>query len=131
MSRSEPVYRRIAGTHTGVGTSEETTLQLPQSGGAARSEVWLLVSFHYVRSDGDGDNYQPRIGQSAGFTNDGIDQRLGYSLTDKDTETNDVFTTPIPCLTDTNGRLYFRPGFDDGSNNDGAYEFWFQKARGS
>ena len=63
MSRYEPVYYRIAGTHTNVGTSEETTLQLPQSGGNARSEVWLLVSFHYVRSGGTAGFYAPSVGQ--------------------------------------------------------------------
>ncbi len=129
MSRYEPIYRRIAGTHTNVGTSEETTLQLPQSGGNARSEVWLLVSFHYVRSGGSAANYTPSVGQAASFT--GINKRLAYSSTAVGTAINDVFSTSIPCLTDTNGRLYFKPGFDAGSDNDGDYEFWFQKAKGS
>lgn len=130
MSRYEPVYYRIAGTHTNVGTSEETTLQLPQSGGNARSEVWLLVSFHYVRSGGTAGFYAPSVGQAASFT--GINTRLSYSSTAVGTTINDVFSTPIPCLTDTNGRLYFSPGFVGVStDNDGDYEFWFQKARGS
>ena len=131
MARYEAVYRRIAALHTNVGTCEETTLQLPQSGGENRKEVWLLVSFHYVRTGGSASNYQPRIGQSASFSAGGVEERVAYSSTAVGTATNDVYATPIPCLTDTNGRLYFRPGFDSGSDNDGAYEFWFQKARGS
>ena len=122
-------YFRIAGTHTGVGTSEETTLQFPVEGGGAKSQVWLLVSFHYVRASGDGANYQPKLGQVAGFS--GIDIRMSYASTAVGTVINDVFATPIPCLADSDGRLYFTPTFDGGSNNNGSYEFWFKKARGS
>ena len=63
MSRSLPVLIRITGTHTNVGTSEETTLQLGDS-----SETWLLQAFHYVRSGGSASTYQPRIGQAASFS---------------------------------------------------------------
>jgi hypothetical protein len=125
-----PVYFRVAGTHTNVGTSEETTLQLPQSGGDYRIEAWLLVSFHYVRSGGSASNYQPRLGQAASFSAGDINERLAYSSTAVGTATNDVFSTPVPCRSDSNGRLYFKPGFDSGSDNDGEYEFWFQKVRG-
>tara|TARA_R110000824_G_scaffold117235_7_gene269110 strand:+ start:209 stop:604 length:396 start_codon:yes stop_codon:yes gene_type:complete len=131
MARYEAIYRRIAALHASVGTSEETTLQLPQSGGDNRREVWLLVSFHYVRTGGTAASYQPRIGQSAAFSASGVEERVAYSSTLVGTKINDVYATPIPCLTDANGRLYFRPGFNAGSDNTGAYEFWFQKARGS
>tara|TARA_R100000963_G_C4578427_1_gene60456 strand:- start:134 stop:526 length:393 start_codon:yes stop_codon:yes gene_type:complete len=125
------IYFRIAGTHTGVGTSEETTLQFPQAAGGSKTEIWILVSFHYVRSDGTAANYAPSLGQAASFGS-GINKRLGYSATAVGTPINDVFATPIPCLTDSSGRLYFTPGFVGVStDNDGDYEFWFQKVRGS
>jgi len=128
MAQVDRTLYRVAGTHTNVGTSEETTLQLPAPGGGAG--VWLLSSFHYVRSGGSGANYTPRMGQAASFTNGDINERMAYSSTAVATATNDVFSTAIPCKTDSNGRLYFRPGFDAGSDNDGAYEFFFEYVRG-
>ncbi len=125
MSRSLPVLIRITGTHTNVGTSEETTLQLGDS-----SETWLLHSFHYVRSGGSASNYQPRIGQAASFSNGDINERIAYASTAVGTAINDVYTTPIPIRSDSNGRAYLRPGFDSGSDNDGDYEHYFQLVRG-
>ena len=94
MSR-EGTYFRIAGTHTGVngaghGTPEETTLQFPQDGGAFKSSIWLLVSFHYVRTDGTATNYIPAIGQVAGWTAADINERTVYSSTAVGTPINDV-----------------------------------------
>ena len=126
MSRIEPVLYRVTGTHTNVGTAEETTLQLPSD----KTEVWLLVSFHYVRSGGTGANYTPLLGQVATWAAGGIDERLTYAATAVGTAINDVFATPVPLKCDADGRVYFRPGFDAGADNDGDYEFWFQKARG-
>ena len=127
MSRIEPVLFRVNGTNTSVGSSEETTLQLPSD----KAEVWLLVSFHYVRSGGTASNYAPLLGQSATWSAGGIDERLTYASTAVGTAINDVFATPVPLKCDANGRVYFRPGFVGVStDNSGAYEFWFQKARG-
>ena len=121
-------YHRIAGTHTNVGTSEETTLQFPAQGGGFSSEIWLLVAFHYVQSGGSASTYQPGVGQASGFTVGDINDRLAYSSTAVGTAVNDVYSSPILCLTDSNGRLYFKPGFNSGTDNDGDYEFWFRQA---
>mgnify|MGYP003118055713 CR=1 FL=1 len=122
-------YFRASGTHTNVGTSEETTIQLPVMPGG--SYIVLLVAFHYVRTGGSASNYQPRLGQVASFSNGDINERLAYSATAVADPTNDIFAQPIPCLTDSNGRLYLRPGFDGSSDNDGNYELWFKTVRGS
>lgn len=126
MSRNLPVLIRITGTHTNVGTSEETTLQT----GASTAETWLLVAFHYVRSGGSASNYQPRIGQAASFSAGDINERVAYASTAVGTAINDVYATPIPMRSDSDGKLYFKPGFDSGSDNDGDYEFWLQMVRG-
>jgi hypothetical protein len=125
MSRSLPVLIRITGTHTNVGTSEETTLQLGDS-----SETWLLQAFHYVRSGGSASNHEFRIGQAASFSNGDINERIAYASTAVGTAINDVYTTPIPIRSDSNGRVYLRPGFDAGADNDGDYELYFQLVRG-
>ena len=128
MAISDRVFYRASGTHTAVGSSEETTLQLPAPGGGAA--IFMLRSFHYVRSDGSASTYTPRLGQAASFTNGDINERMAYSSTAVGTATNDVFSSDIPVKTDSNGRLYFRPGFNSGSDNDGDYEFFFEYVRG-
>lgn len=127
MSASDRVFYRASGTHTSVGTSEETTLQLPAPGGGAG--IFMLRSFHYVRSGGSAANYAPRLGQAASFTNGDINERMVYTSQAVGTPINDVFSSDIPVKTDANGRLYFRPGFD-GANNNGSYEFFFEYVRG-
>ena len=117
-------YLRITGTHLNVGTSEETELQLSD-----KSEPWLLVSFHYVRSGGSAATYTPRLGQAASFTDGDINERMVFGSTLVADATNDVFSVPIPCWTDSAGKLYFRPGFNTGSDNDGDYEFVFFRGR--
>jgi len=117
-----PVYQRITGTHTSVGTSEETTLTLSD-----KSEPWLLVSFHYVVTSGSG-TYTPRLGQAATWTDADINERMLFSSTAVATATDDVFAVPIPCWTDTSGKLYFRPGFSTGTPS-GKFEFVFVRGR--
>jgi|2_EtaG_2_1085320.scaffolds.fasta_scaffold80367_2 hypothetical protein len=128
MSVSDRLLYRVSGTHTSVNTNEETTLQLPTPAGSGAG-IWLLKSFHYVKSGGS-DAYTPRLGQVAGWTNGDINERMTYSSTASGTAINDVFSADIPCKADANGRLYFRPGFA-GAGNSGAYEFFFEHVRGA
>ena len=129
MSVSDRVLFRATGSHLNVGSSEETTLQLPAPGGGAG--IWLLRSFHYVCASSIGAaNYTPRLGQEASFTDGDINERMVYSATVIATAINDVFSTEIPLKTDSSGRLYFRPGFNTGTNNAGDYEFFFEYVRG-
>ena len=127
MPRSEDIYLRITGTHTNVGTSEVTTLQFPTAG----ARVWLLTAFHYKRSCGTASDYAPSLHQNSAATAGGINERMAYGSTAVGTAINDVFAVPVPCMTDSDGRLYLAPEFDAGSDNDGAYELWFKKGRGA
>ena len=126
-------YLRISGTHLNVGTSEETSIQFPPQGGNTGPEIWLLVSIHFVRTGGTAANFTFRLGQAVGWTNDDINERVTYATQaiSADPTINDVFASPVPCLTDANGRLYFRPGYDADVDNDSTFEFWFQRAKGS
>ena len=128
----EGTYFRISGPHASQGTTTETTLQFPQQGGGHKTSVWLLVSFHYVRTGGTAGNYAPLVAQVPGWSTGDINQRVAYASTAVGTAINDVYAQPVPCLTDENGRLYFRAGFVGVStDNAGAFEFWFKKAKGS
>lgn len=128
-------YLRIRGTHLNVtGSAEETTIQFPPQGGNTGSEIWLLVSIHFVRTGGSATTFTFRLGQSAGWTSDDINERVTYATQTiaTDPTINDVFASPVPCLTDSTGRLYFRPGYSGSeTDNDSEYEFWFQRAKGS
>jgi hypothetical protein len=129
-----PVYFRIHGTHTLVGSSEETTLQFPAWDGADsfQAESWLLVSFHYVRTAGAATNMAPALGQAAGFASGDINERAVYASQVVGTPINDIFSSAIPCRTDAAGRLYFQPRYTGGAATGTAqYEFWFQKVLGS
>ena len=130
MAISDRILYRISGTHTNVGANEETILQLPAPGGSGGG-LWLLKSFHYVRSGGTAATYTPRLGQSAAWTDDDIDERMTYSVTNVGTSINEVFDADIPCKSDSSSRLFFRPGFNTGADNDGAYEFFFEQVRGA
>ena len=57
-------------------------------------------------------------------------ERVAYASTAVGTAINDIYTTPIPIRSDSNGKVYLRPGFDSGSDNDGDYELYFQLVRG-
>ena len=133
-------YLRITGTHTNVGASEETTLQFPSQGGDFKQEIWLLVSLHYVVTGGSAASFELSLGQASGYTKTvgssttgDINERLSYSsqTISSDADINAVFAEAIPCLTDSNGRLYLKPGFNTASDNDGNYELWFRRAKGS
>lgn len=123
-------YFRIAGSLTSQGATTETTLQFPDQGGSTGKSVWLMASFHFVRTGGTASLWTPRAGQAATWTDEDINERLSYASSGNNH--NDVFAEPIPCRTDANGRLYFRPEFVGVStDNTCDYEFWFKKARGS
>ena len=126
-------YLRFTGTHTNVGTSEETTLQFPAQGGGFKSEIWLLVSVHYVVTGGSAASFTLTLGQAASYSSGDINERAAYAsqTISSDPDINDVYGQKIPCLTDSNGRLYFQPGFNTGSDNVANYEFWFRKAKGA
>jgi hypothetical protein len=128
MAQTDRIFYRVSGTHSSVSSSEETTVQLPTPSGNAG--IWLLKSFHYVHSAGTV-TYTPRLGQTAAWTNDDVDERMTYSSTTAGDNISDVFAADIPCKSDSNGRLYFRPGFASGSNNSGAFEFFFEYVRGA
>ena len=127
----EGAYFRISGTLTNVGTSEETTIQLPALGGNSQKQMWLIIGIHFVRTGGSASNFQLRVGEKASWTNDDISERITYASQAVGTPINDVYGQPIPAITDANGRIYFRPGFDGSSDNDAKYEFWFKRAKGS
>ena len=133
MPRSEDIYLRFTGTHTAAegtgGTETITTLQFPTAG----ARVWLLTSFHYKPGgSGGAANYAPSLHQASTAATDSINERMNVDSAVVAIIQDIIFAAPIPCMTDTSGRLYFKPGFDTSSdNNDGVFEFWFKKGRGA
>ena len=120
---------RFEVTWTAGAAATEDTLQLPHKGlGSAGG--WELVSYTLVRTGGGGATYQPRVGESAGWTDGDIDERLTCAVTPVGTKTHEVFAQPIPCYPDANNRLYHRAGWDAGVNNAAKAILEFRPFRG-
>ena len=117
-------YVKVEGTLTNVGTSEEVALQLPYLAGSPGGEIFLLRSFYFIKTGGSASTLGPKLGESAAFTSDGIDERLSYTASGNNIA--DVFSADIPVKTDSAGKLYFRPVFNAGSDNDADYAFFFE-----
>ena len=120
-------YYRIRLSVTNTDTSDNQTVQLPKVAESA-NQVWLLSSFTFVRSGGSGSTWAPRLMQTSSASDDSIEQRLVYSA--GSAVINDVFAQPMAVLADSNGRVYFKAGFNSGSDNDYDAELWFIRAKG-
>ena len=116
---------RVSGSLSSVGTSEEVTLQMPQKE-ASRSESWQLIAFAFVQTGGSA-AYAPTLGEAASYTGGGVQDRMTIASTTSGTKIDSRFDPPIPLITDSNGRLYFRPTFASGSQS-ADYVCWFRKA---
>lgn len=116
------VYHYISGSHVDVGSAEETTIQMP-----ATTRSWRLRAITYHVTGGSAATYAPRLGQSSGFAADGPDDRLAIASMAVATPVNKVFCEAVPVRADASYRLYFRPGFASGADNDGTYQLWFEQ----
>jgi hypothetical protein len=116
-------YVKVEGTLTNVGTSEEVALQLPYLASSGGGEIFLLRSFYFIKTGGTA-TFGPKLGESAAFTSGGVDERLAYTASGNNIA--DVYSADIPVKTDSVGKLYFRPGFSAGSDNDADYTFFFE-----
>ena len=114
------VFHYVRDSHTGVGPATEVTLQMPET-----TRMWHLFAMTYHRTAGSGTEVTPRVGQASGFAADGPDDRAAVGPQAVADGVNAVFCQMIPCRTDGDFRLYFRPGFDAGNDNAGTYQFWF------
>tara|TARA_Y100001938_G_scaffold150536_1_gene241940 strand:- start:140 stop:529 length:390 start_codon:yes stop_codon:yes gene_type:complete len=124
-------YVSVEGAVTGAGSNTEVTLQLPTTPGGVGGEIFLIRRLHLARTSGSATQWQPRFGDAAGFSGDGIDELVKYDQVDVGAS-NDVFAQDIPFKTDSNGRLYFRPGFVGVSTDNAmSYKFYFEAVKGS
>lgn len=118
-----PVLHRTRVAFSGAGVATELVIQLPTT-----TFAWELVGFSLVRSAGSATTWAPRIGESAGFVADGIDERVTYDAGPVTTPIRDVFCEAIPARADASGRLFLRPGFSAGVDNAGTAEVWVRQA---
>ena len=116
-------YTKVEGTLTNVGTSEEVALQLPYLSGSTGGEIFLLRSFYFIKTGGSA-TFGPRLGESAAFADGSVDERIAYTASGNNIA--DVYSADIPVKTDSAGKLYFRPGFTGGSDNDADYALFFE-----
>ena len=109
-------------TYTAISASQESVIQFPPG---INKRVWFLMSQHFNRTDGTAANYQFSIGDVTGFTTGTGNELLLSSSEPVGTVTHDTHESPIPMWSDSDFKLFFKPGFDAGSDNDGTVELIF------
>lgn len=119
---ADPEFVEVTGTVTDGTTTEETTLDV-----AYRSRIVLVHRIALIRSAGTAANWQPRLGDSDGFTADGIDEAITFSSAAVGTRINQTFDPPVPLELDSSGDAHLQWGFDAGTDNDAAYKILFAK----
>tara|TARA_R100000742_G_C4270750_1_gene89509 strand:+ start:914 stop:1300 length:387 start_codon:yes stop_codon:yes gene_type:complete len=122
-------YFSIRGSSTSATTSSEFQLDFPKFTGSS-GRIYILRRFHISKTSGDATTWTPRMGHEASFTNDSIDEDVKYQTIDCSSKINDVFDAPIPIKTDGSNALYFRPGFNSGTNNAISWDFYFETVLG-
>jgi hypothetical protein len=120
---SDPVLHYFRDDLVDVDSSEEVVVQLPET-----SRSWLLVAISLHRTGGSATTFAPRIGQAAGFAADGPDDRAGFAAQAVGTPIQAVFCKPIPLRADSSFRVYVRPGFDAGADNDATLQVWIRES---
>jgi len=106
---------KLDGTHTNVGTAEETALQLPHGG------PWVLLSFYYTVTGGTGANYAASLGTVAGYSANDVGEIATHTSGVVATPTKTVYAQPVPFTPDANNQIHLQPRFDAGADNDGEY----------
>ena len=120
---ASPVTHYLRLTPTGLTSSSVITLQMPTTG-----THWQLVSCQLHRTGGAAATWAPRFGQTAAFTDNGPDDRLGLTGQAFSTAYRKVFCSPVLMKPDGTNKLYFKPGLDAGSDNDLDIQLWFEQA---
>ena len=109
-------------TYTDVAAAQESTIQFPQG---IKKRVWFLMSQHFNRTGGSAANYQFSIGDVTGFTTATGNELLLADSEAVGTVVHDIHESPIPMWSDSDFKLFFKPGFDAGVDNDGTVELIF------
>ena len=132
MAQNRRTIFRRSGAVTGANgvTHASPDQQVIQLGDKA--EAWFLLAVRFKQSAGTATDYQLRIRTTAGGASGDINEIYTGASPAVTTATNDVADQPVPFDTDSNGRVYFKSGFNGNSDNNN-YDFvlWFEKAVGS
>ena len=127
MAQNRRILARRSATLVNVGTADQQTITLSD-----KAEAWFLLAIRFVRVGGSAATYQLRVRTRVGGSNGDIDEiYTGAAAVAVATATNDVADQPIPFDTDSDGKVYFKTGFNTGSDNDYSFVLWFEKAVGS
>lgn len=97
----------------------------------ARKKACYLVGVRIVVASGSATTYQLRLGESATWTDDDIDEFYTGNLTAVGTRTNEVLAQPTPFVADANGLIYYRLDVDAGADNVVAIKLHFKTAVGA
>lgn len=121
------VVERVRGSVTAQDSSSEVTVQLP-----TYATMWWLVTVRFFRTSGTASTYQFRLGETSGFTAGSIDERLAVKSRAVAKPIDDVLLgspgVGVPLQVDASSRIYFRPGWNAGTDNAADWDLWFVQA---
>lgn len=122
MSQAQRVIKTFGETRTGAETTEIRTCKVADS-----TAKILVLRFAAKRSSGTGANWQPRLANVAAFTNDDFSEKITEDSAAVTTRINKTYANGgVPVRTDSEGKVYFKPCFDAGSDNAYQYEFEYE-----
>lgn len=103
--------RVVISTSSG-GSSTFTTLQTS----VTSAQLWRVHQIYFKRSAGTGTTYTARLCEDASAA----DSDVIWGATAVATALSEQLDPPVIMQSDSNGRLYFKAGWDAGSDNAGA-----------
>jgi len=113
-------YLRLTPADLAVGAVVE--LQMPPT-----ETQWALEACQLHSTDGSATQWAPRFGQTATFTDDGPDDRLGFASQAFTAPYRVVLCKAVPLHPDGANKLYLKPGLNGGTDNDLDVQLWFRQ----
>ena len=120
---SAPTLLRFSGRSDPGGSTAELELTFNDDAGS----LWALVRAHVKQYAGNAENLTMRLGHAAAFAEDSINEDIVWLESAVLTPINDIPVVPIPVALGTDGKLWLRFGWDNGTDNEADYEFFFQR----
>lgn len=124
---ASPVLERVRGSVSAQSSASEVAITLPDY-----SKRWFVVAIRFYPTSGAALTYSFSLGETAGYSSNSIDERIRIKTRDFSKPLDEVMAgTPsvgVPLEVDNFGNLYFRAGWDAGSDNEAEYDIWFVQA---
>lgn len=121
------VVERVQGSVTGQDSSAEVTITLPNY-----AKYWWIVGVRFYRTSGSATTMQFSLGEVQNYVSGSIRERILVKQRNVSNPVDNLLLgnpgLGLPLETDSNNQLYFRAGWDAGTDNNADYDLWFVQA---